>query len=64
MKSSSPRVIVSISRGIPTVYSTDPKLDVEIVDSDTDDLNEHETAIARQNKLDAEVKQGTLFEVA
>ncbi len=59
-----PKVIVTLNRGVPTVYSTDKALDVEIVDLDTNDEQEHDAARHREDEITVLRQAGTLFEVA
>jgi hypothetical protein len=61
-----PKVIVTLSDGgLPSVYSTDKSLEVELVDdSCCESLEQHEANEKREEEIAADVAKLKLFEVA
>lgn len=55
-----PKVIITMYRGIPSVYSDNPAIKVEVVDPDVDDLEANEAAEKRIEEIEAEAKAGKL----
>ncbi len=57
------RVVVTVSRGIPTVYANTRDIDLTVIDEDTDDASAHDAARAHIALIEADTKAGKLFQI-